>query len=271
MNKRDSYPAEVYEHYLGPAIAHPWTRVLLEYAAPRPGELVLDVACGTGTVARHAAPMVEHHGRVVALDMNADMLEVGRGLPALGGAAIEWRQGDAVRLDRPDGAFDLVTCQQGLQFFPDRAASLREMRRVLTDRGRVAISVWRALGLHPVYEALMGATARHLGAPLSAVDMSFSLWSADELRALLSDAGFQGIEITPRSMDVRLPEPDRFAHLTVLSAATSIPAFAQLDPAERASLVERVTAETRAVVQHYRDRDTLRFPMSTHIAVAHRP
>lgn len=271
MNQPEASPAEVYEHYLGPAIAHPWTHVLLEYAAPRPGERVLDVACGTGTVARHAAPMVEHHGRVVALDMNADLLDVGRRLPALGGAAIEWRQGDAVRLDLPDGVFDLVTCQQGLQFFPGRAAALREMRRVLTGRGRIAISVWRALGLHPVYEALMGATARHLGAPLSAVDVSFSLWSADELRSLLSDAGFRGIEIKPRSMDVHLPEPDRFAHLTVLGAATSIPAFAQLDPAARASLVERVTAETRTVVQSYRDRDTLRCPMFTHITVAHSP
>ena len=56
-------PAETYEHYLGPAIADPWTRVLLEYAAPQPGERALDVACGTGSVARHVAPMVGAVGR----------------------------------------------------------------------------------------------------------------------------------------------------------------------------------------------------------------
>ncbi|MGH9796475.1 MAG: class I SAM-dependent methyltransferase [Candidatus Acidiferrales bacterium] len=263
-------PAETYEQYLVPAIAHPWTRVLLKYAAPQPGERVLDVACGTGSVARHVAPVVGTPGKVVALDVSPDMLTVARSLPAPAGATIEWRQGDAVSLDLLDDAFDLVVCQQGLQFFPDRAASVREMGRVLTaGKGRVAISVWQALDRHPVYEALLTATARHLGVTLAAVDVSFSLWDADELRALLSDAGFQRVEIVPRSLDVHLPEPERFAQLTVLGAATSISAFARLDAAERSTLVDAITAETQAVADRYRVDDTLRFTMSTHIGVAY--
>ena len=154
-------PAETYEQYLGPAIADPWTRALLEYAAPQPGERALDVACGTDSVARHVAPMVGTSGKAVA-----------RALPAPAGATIAWLEGNAISLDLPDDAFDLVLCQQGLQFFPDRAASVREMRRVLTDGGRVAISVWQALHRHPVYEALLHATARHLGATIDTVDVS---------------------------------------------------------------------------------------------------
>jgi ubiquinone/menaquinone biosynthesis C-methylase UbiE len=70
MSHRQSpNPAETYEHYLGPAIADPWTRVLLEYAALQPGERVLDLACDTGSVARHVAPLVGTHGQVVALDV----------------------------------------------------------------------------------------------------------------------------------------------------------------------------------------------------------
>jgi ubiquinone/menaquinone biosynthesis C-methylase UbiE len=174
-------PAEVYEEYLGPAIAHPWTRVLLETVPPHPGERVLDVACGTGSVARHVAPIVGAEGTVIAVDINPAMLAVARALPAPPGAAIDWREGDAVSLDVPDHAFDLVLCQQGLQFFFDRATAAREMRRVLADQGRVGISVWQGLHRHPVYQALLKATARHLGAAVSAVEVSFSLGDAEAL------------------------------------------------------------------------------------------
>lgn len=262
-------PAETYERYLGPAISDPWTRVLLEYTAPRPGERALDVACGTGSVARHVAPLVGPGGRVVALDISPEMLAVARALPAPAGAKIEWREGNAIALALPDDAFDLVLCQQGLQFFPDRAAAVREMRRVMTDGGRVVLSVWQALQRHLVYEALFEATTRHLGAAISDVALSFSLWDAEELRALLSDAGFQRVEVTPRSLDIHLPSPERFVELTVLGAATSIPAFAEMDTSARSSLVEAVAGEADAVAQRYRDGDKLTFPMSTHIAVAY--
>src|SRR5690554_7815755 len=118
---------------------------LLEIAVPEVGEQVLDLASGTGSVARQLAPMVGKSGQVLAIDINADMLDVGRGQATPVGAAIVWQQGDAAHLDLPDDAFDLVLCQQGLQFFPDRAASVREVRRVLRHGGRSVISVWRDL------------------------------------------------------------------------------------------------------------------------------
>ena len=261
-------PAEVYERYLGPAISVPWTSVLLEYARPQPGERALDVACGTGVVARHVAPLVGVNGKVVALDVSPEMLDVGRLLPAAAGASIEWRQGNADTLPLPDGEFDLVLCQQGLQFFADRAASLAEMRRVLADGGRVILSVWQGLESHPLYETLFKATIRHLEAPMSDVATSFSLGNADELRALLSDAGFQRIDVAPRMLQIRLPSPERFVQLTIAGAATSIPVFTQLDATTRAALVETVVRETEASVQRYVDGDQLTFPMFSHIAVA---
>jgi SAM-dependent methyltransferase len=270
LNKHTPDPAETYEHYFGSTIADPWTRVLLAYASPQPGERALDVACGTGSVARHIAPMVGAHGKMVALDISPAMLDVARTLPVPAGATIAWVEGDAIRLDLPDDAFDLVLCQQGLQFFPDRAASVREMRRVLTDGGRVVISVWQALHHHPVYEALLKATARYLGVALSTVAVSFSLGDAKELHTLLSDAGFQRLAMTPRSLTIHLPVPERFVQLTVLGAATSIPAVAHLDAAARAALVAAVTSETQGVAQRYRDGNTQTFPMFTHIAVAYK-
>jgi len=132
-----------------------------------------------------------------------------------------------------------------------------------------SLSVWQALRRHPVYEALLEATARHLGAAIS--DVALSLGEAEELRALLSDAGFQRTEVTPRSLGVHLPSPERFVQLTVLGAATSVPTFAQLDAAARSALVQSVSLEVEAVALRYLDGDRLTFPMSTHIAVAHVP
>jgi ubiquinone/menaquinone biosynthesis C-methylase UbiE len=199
-----STPAEVYEQYLGRAIADPFTRVLLDHAAPKQGERVLDLASGTGSVARQVAPMVGRQGRVVAVDINPAMLAVGRAMSPPAGAAIEWLEGNAIDLDLPDAAFDLVLCQQGLQFFPDRVGAAREMRRVLMPQGRVAISVWQTLARHPVYEALFKATASHLGARMSAMDVSFSFGDPEQLRAVLRNGGFDRIDIVPRSLEHQL-------------------------------------------------------------------
>lgn len=262
-------PAEMYERYFGPAIFIPWTGVLLEHAAPQPGERVLDLACGTGIVARHVAPVVGAEGEVVGLDVSPDMLAVAGAHPAPAGAAIEWREGDATAPALPDGAFDLVLCQQGLQFFADRTAAAREMRRVLGDGGRVVLNVWQPLDRHPVYEAVLEAEARHLDVSVAEVSTPFTFGGAGELRALLDGAGFRRIEVRPKTLDVRFPAPERFVELTVLAGAAVVPEFAQEDPAERAALVDAVTRESAPIIERYRDGDTVSFPMTAHIAVAY--
>ena len=110
-------PAEMYEQYIVPATFIPWTPVLVEKAAPKPGEHVLDLACGTGIVARHVAPLIGKEGHLVGIDISPDMLNVARNLPAPEGADIEWIEADGTSTSLPDDSFDLVICQQGLQFF----------------------------------------------------------------------------------------------------------------------------------------------------------
>jgi SAM-dependent methyltransferase len=157
---------------------------------------------------------------------------------------------------------------QGLQFFTDRDAAVLEMRRVLAPGGRVGISVWQALARHPVYQALFEAIARHLGVPLSSVDVAFSLDDPEALRALLRRAGFERIDITPRSLEITLQSPERFVQLAVRGAATSVPAFARLDDPARAALVEAVSREMAPIVGRYRRGDGLTFPMHTNLAIA---
>jgi ubiquinone/menaquinone biosynthesis C-methylase UbiE len=262
-------PAETYERYFVPALFVPWTQVLLEHAAPQPGERVLDVACGTGVVARHVAPLVGPAGAVVALDISPAMIEVARSIPAAEGAPIVWTEGSAVALPYPAGAFDLVLCQQGLQFFPDRATATQEMRRVLGPHGRVALSVWQTLPQNPVHEALDSAIARYLGTTASAMATAFALGDADELRALLTAAGFQRVEVAPVTRTMRFPEPARFVQLMVLASAASVPVFAQMDAVARTALVEAVAREMEPTLRSHIDGDTVAVPLAAHIGLAH--
>ena len=259
-------PAEVYEEFLVPGIHARWTPVFLDYAKPQAGERVLDVACGTGIVARRVAPLVGTDGAVVGVDVNPDMLTVARSLPEPAGAPIDWREGNA-SVSLPDGEFDLVTCQQGLQFFPNRAAALREMQRVLASDGRAVVSVFRGLDHHPLYEALIEAEARYLGTSVEAVATPFSLGRADELRTLFDEAGFQQVEIASESHPVQFPSPERFVTLTLLAAASIIPET-EMDAEARAEMVQTISRDVDATLQEYVAGDTISFPMHAHIVVA---
>ena len=267
MNLRSSpTPAELYEAYLVPGVHARWTPVLLDYAELQADQHVLDAACGTGIVARNVAPRVGEKGGVVALDVNPDMLAVARAQPEPAGAAIEWIEADATAL--PDGPFDRVLCQQGLQFFPDRPGATREMRRVLRPGGRAVVSVFQGLEHHDLYRALFEAEARYLGVPVEAVASPFSLGDAGELRALLVEAGFHRVEVTPESRIVRFPSPERFVALTLLAAAAIIPE-SEMDAAARSKMVETIGPEIKDVLRTCVDGDAVVFPMHAHIAVAY--
>jgi ubiquinone/menaquinone biosynthesis C-methylase UbiE len=269
MNQpRPSNPAETYESYFVPAMFLPWATILLRHAAAQSGERVLDVACGTGIVARQAAQLVGADGQVVAIDKDPAMLDMARALPAPSGAMITWQEGNAMALPFPDGAFDLVLCQHGLQFVPDRVAAVQEMRRVLATGGRALAIVLQALARHPVFEALMESVARHLSLPIFAVMTPFALYDAEELRSLFTSAGFKKVDILPESATIRFPEPERFVPLAVTSSAAAVPAFAQLEAPARAALLEAVRVELEPTIRRYRNTDVVSFPMFAHVAVA---
>lgn len=156
-------PPAIYERYLVPEQFLPLAQELLRRASPQPGERALELACGTGVVARQVAPRLGVSGTMVGLDASSAMLEVARSLLAPPGPPIAWRQGSALALPFPGAAFDLVLCQEGLKFFPDRSAAAREMCRVLAPGGRVVLSVSHGLEHQPIYAALNEAMERHLG------------------------------------------------------------------------------------------------------------
>ena len=198
--------AENYEKYFVPVIGRPFALDLVNDAGLRPAERVLDVACGTGTIARLAAERVGMSGRVSGLDVNAAMLHVARSLPSPG--PIKWYETAAESVPLPDDSFDVIFCGLGLQFFTDKGAALREMRRVLKPGGRVYLSTAVP---NAFMDVLDRAIARNVSKEASAfVRAVFSLNDPAELQALLTDAGFASVATRVHTRDIQLPPAREF-------------------------------------------------------------
>ena len=258
--------AEAYERYLVPVLFAPGAQYLVELAAPGPGERVLDVACGTGIVARRAVPRVGSGGKVVGVDINEGMLEVARKVSADIHPAIEWHQGDAIDMPLPDRAFDVVFCQQGLQFFPDRPAALDEMHRVLVQNGRLVLSILRSIEHSPGYRLLAEALERHVGPDAGAMMRSpFPSLSADELRDLITGAGFREVRIFLGVGPVRYPSVEEFLRWEGASSPLAGPIGALRDDV-REALIRDVGEALRT----YTDDEGIVFPTETYIAAARR-
>jgi ubiquinone/menaquinone biosynthesis C-methylase UbiE len=180
----------------------PWARVLIELVRVDAGNAVLDVATGPGAVARMAAVRAGTLGRVVGIDLSAPMLEIARSKPVEPAAApVEFIQRAADDLQLPDASFDVVLCQQGLQFFPDQVAALREMRRVLKPGGRVGISVW-AKGYGRDIDQVLSDCLTQCGAKQPTYP-TFGMRPDDVTRAL-SEVGCVSIRSEDRTLEVRL-------------------------------------------------------------------
>jgi ubiquinone/menaquinone biosynthesis C-methylase UbiE len=194
--------AEVYEEFFVPALFGEWASRIADAAEVQLGQHVLDVACGTGVLARTIADRVGSVGTVVGLDVNEGMLAVAeRKAPQ-----IEWRQGSAKDLPFDANRFDAVVSQFGLMFFEDKAASLKEMVRVLRPGGRLAIAVWASLEHTPGYTAMVALLQRLFGEQAAnGLRMPFSLGNVPELQSLFATAGMLDAKITTLPGTARFP------------------------------------------------------------------
>ena len=255
--------AELYERYAVPYVLGPWAPGLVELAALQRGDRVLDLACGTGVVARLAAPQVGPAGQVIGMDLNAGMLAVARALPPTSGPAVSWVEGSATAIELPDSSIDVVLCQQGLQFFPQKLEALREMHRVLTPSGRVVLSVWKSAG--PYNTAVGDALERHVDAGTATTYRASRLVpDAECLHSLLVEAGFRDVHIRSSIMTIVLPPIEKFVlcHLSALPVASAV---AALTESKRAALAGQV----RAALHAYVDGDGVAVPDETNLAIAH--
>ena len=201
--------AQNYQRHFVPAIATPVSAGLLRAADLQPGQRVLDVACGTGIIARLAAEQVGPTGSVTGVDIAQDMIEVAKATPWPADVPVEWHVSDATSLPLADGSHDVVVCQMGLMFMKDKRSSLAEMHRVLVPGGRLVVNTPGSI--QPVFKIMEQAIVEHISPELGGfVRAVFSMHDPGAVAELLRDAGFDGVSSTTTTATLQLPSPVDF-------------------------------------------------------------
>ena len=204
--------ATAYETLFVPALFRQWAPIVADAAHIKSGDRVLDVACGTGVLAREAAARVGQTGHVAGLDPHAGMLAVARGVSPM----VDWEQGTAEALPFPDCSFDAVVCQFGLMFFADRNKAVHEMLRVMAPGGYCAAAVWDTLENAPAFATLVSLLDRIAGnAAGDALRAPFVLGDRKALAALFSGAGAGSVNVATRQGTARFPSTHEFVEAEI--------------------------------------------------------
>jgi ubiquinone/menaquinone biosynthesis C-methylase UbiE len=255
---------QLYERETVHTLGRPLAELMFVHVTLQTGDRVLDAACGTGIVTRVATQRCRHLAHIVGLDLNPGMLDVAQAHTPTTGVPVEWRQGDLRALPFPEGRFDMVLCQQGLQFVPDPGTALREMHRVLVPGGRLAFTVFSAV---PVYYAILAdALARHVSVAAATSCLSrYTLQDATTFRMLVEAAGFSAITFRVLEVPRRMPA----------SAAAIVETMARAPYARDVAAVEEhvrhtIGQEVSAALQAYREGDEAVIPHRSHLVQAQR-
>jgi len=213
-----------YDTILVPAVFGPWAGHLLDVVPPESGTAGLDVGTGPGTAARILASRIGPHGAVLGVDSSPAMLALAvRKPPPAGGAKITYRLSPAAPLKAPRSAFDIVVCQQVLQFVPDLHAALADMRRAARPGARLVAATWTSLEENPLFAALHAAVGDILGSQAaSAFARPWSL-PPDDLHAAADQAGWKSILTARHTLQVVIPSgPDGFMSLYTSSGVADL-------------------------------------------------
>jgi SAM-dependent methyltransferase len=241
------------------------TEKMLDLTMPRPGERVLELACGPGGLGLAAARRVEPGGEVVMSDVAAEMTSIAAArADALGLSNVSTRVLDLERIEEPDGSYDVVLCREGLMFAVDPGRAAREIRRVLRPSGRFAVAVWGPRERNPWLGVVLDAVSAQLGRPVPppGIPGPFSLDDSDRLAGVLVDAGLAEVLVSELSVPLQAASFDEWWTRT---SALAGPLAKML-----ASLPEEVQQPLRARVQEasapYETAAGLEFPGVTLLA-----
>lgn len=256
-----SFP-ELYEQALVAPLFAPWVEPLLSYVDLGPGDRVLDLACGTGIVARVVKERLGPSGQVVGVDQNAQMLAVARRITP----SIDWREGDAGALPLRDAErFDVVLCQQGFQFFPDPAAAALQVHRALVAGGRLGLSAWRPDEESPVLHELRRIAERHLG-PVN--DRRHALGEVGPFEDLLRQIGFREVRSTRLSRTIRFDDGAVFVRLNAMALVSMSAGSSTFADAERERVLAAIARDSAELVRRHTDRTGFSYELATNLVRA---
>ena len=252
--------ARGYENLFVPALFEQWTKHLIDGAGIREGSHVLDVACGTGVLARNALSRTGPGGRIVGVDPAPGMLVAAKDIEP----NIDWILCGAEALELDDETFDCVISQFGMMFFQDRQKSAEEIFRVLKPGGSLAIAVWNSIEQNPAYADIVSVLQEQVGtAAADALRLPYSLGKTQEVTAVLDNSGFTGISVETKVESARFPSS---RHMVEAELRGWLPLFdIFLSDAE----IKNVVVESDKTLSKYANSSgEAIFPTSAHIITA---
>ncbi len=254
--------AQQYEQNNVPRILRAKAEAMFDRVELQEGDRVLDVACGTGIVTRVAVERCSSLASIIGLDFNAGMLEVAKVNTPKTDTPVEWQQGDMCALPFPDDSFDIVLCQQGIQFAPDKLAALSHMRRVLAPGGRLAFTVWSQP--HTISAALADAVGRYVNDEARTSILLPFAWSDPKvMRELVDEAGLQAIQMEIIESPMRWPSAeDEISDYVAVNAART-PFTSEITEA-RTVIIE----EIRSALELHLEGDDFVMPTRSHLVQA---
>jgi len=253
--------AAVYEEQKVPAIFAPLADATLNRVPLAKGDDVLDVACGTGILARKARERQANLGRVVGADLNAGMIATAKALTDQYSKACEWHVADALNIPFEDRSFTTIFCQQGFQFFPDEYGALAEMKRLLCPGGKIAVSVWSRPPA--LFTALADALERHIDPAIGEQSLApFRYRGRETLLAKMSDLGFCNVDRQEFAVDRVVRDPVS----AIPKEIASNPVGPTVEKAGEA-VIAKITNEVLEEVSEYQRGDSLVLPQYTHLFV----
>jgi ubiquinone/menaquinone biosynthesis C-methylase UbiE len=257
--------AQQYEEGTVTRLMRPHTEAIIKHVSLHAGDRVLDVACGTGIVTRVAVTQFPNLASIVGVDLNPNMLEIARAHTPTTSVPVEWQESDICALPFPDDSFDVVICQQGLQYVPDKRAAFRDIHRVLVPGGRLIFTVWSRP--HRNGAALAEALTRHVHADAGRACLAPFAWSdADAIRTAVDEAGFRGIAMQLIESTTRRASSETAirAHIEEITSRAAFAPFADAIAAALPTLVQDVSA----TMQVYRIGDEFVATSQAHLVEA---
>jgi SAM-dependent methyltransferase len=261
----DTSAAEAYDAVLVPEVFRPWAELMVREAGVQKGTRTLDVACGTGVVARCAARLSGPGAHSSGIDIDPAMIEVARAAALREGLEIDYRCGSASELPFEADSFDAALCLQGLQYFPDKAQALAELHRVMRPGASLVVVVWAEMEACAGNWAMIVALER-LGLDAQNMRKPFALADSATLRALVEQAGFEDVTVEVAHRMVRFASVKTFVESIAQGAPSSRLALAQVPPPQWQDFLSDVEAQLTAWNRNGR----LEFPMAGNVLVARR-
>jgi ubiquinone/menaquinone biosynthesis C-methylase UbiE len=261
----DTSAAEFYDTIIVPEVFRPWAELMVEAIPVQRGMRTLDVACGTGVVARCAARLCSPQGRSSGLDIDPAMIRVAGAVALREGLEIDYRCGSASELPFEAASFDAAFCLQGLQYFPDKSQALAELRRVIRPGGRLVVVVWTDMETHAGNWAMINALRRR---GIDAKDMikPFTLADSTALHALVDEAGFEDVTVEVKHHTVRFASAKTFVESVAQGAPSSRLALALVPPTQWQDFLLDIETQLAAHIKNTQ----LEFPMASNVLIARR-